>query len=316
MEWSKIKRNIGNTFPIVNWIEYLLFRGIMGFVNLFPIKIATWMMRRAGDLMFVILPTRRKVALSNLDIAFGNAKTPAEKKRIALESFRHISVSIAEFFRLPKFIKTAERHITFSGLENTDKAIRLGKGQVLVMSHLGVWEYLSFLSRKEKHHSLVFARAIRNPYVNRWIKYLRELTGLEFIDKDVGPRKVLSELRKNHGIGIVIDQWAGNEGDWVEFFGKKTSTTTLPAVLAKRTGAALLPAYCIRKSPGEYEIISLPLVEIKGDNDSWREETTKELNRLLEEQIKKYPEQWTWTHRRWKNKIHIPNKMRQDAVSK
>ena len=100
-------------------------------------------------------------------------------------------------------------------------------------------------------------------------------------------------------VAIVIDQWAGREGVWVDFFGRATSTTSLPVRLAKKTGCALIPIYCLRKEIGRYEIQLLPAVPVSDDAD-WEIRTTKRLNEILESQIRQYPEQWSWSHRRWK----------------
>ncbi len=121
-------------------------------------------------------------------------------------------------------------------------------------------------------------------------------------DKTIGAREILTELRQNHLVAIVIDQWAGNEGVWSYFFNAPTSTTSLPARLAKRTGAALIPAYCIRTTSGQYEIRVQPEVTLKDDGNNWTKSMTNQLNYLLEQQIRAFPEQWVWTHKRWKNK--------------
>ncbi len=109
------------------------------------------------------------------------------------------------------------------------------------------------------------------------------------------------ELRANHLVAILIDQWAGDEGLRGRFFGEETSTTSIPVRLSMKTGCALIPAYCIRTGSGRYKISIMPEVAIQGETENdWEAQTTDALNRLLEEQILRYPEQWIWTHRRWK----------------
>ena len=84
--------------------------------------------------------------------------------------------------------------------------------------------------------------------------------------------------------------------------------TSLPARLARKTGCALIPAYCIRLASGEYEIHVGPEVSGGEDGDNWTEKITQKLNYLLEQQIRAFPEQWVWTHRRWKGKKHYEDK--------
>ncbi|MBL7084522.1 MAG: lysophospholipid acyltransferase family protein [Candidatus Omnitrophica bacterium] len=283
-------------------VEYVLLRVVMGLINFFPISVSTWITRRIGDVMFLLAASRRRVALENLNVAFGNSKSDREKKRLALESFRHFITSFMEFSRIPKFVKDSAQRFRFSGTEHLKQAFARGRGLILVMSHLGPWEYLAFLAYLKRVPSMILGKRIRNPYLYKWVKSLRNMVNLKHTDKDEGVRKVISELRQNHLVGIVIDQWAGNEESWVDFFGVPASTTSLPVRLARKTGCALIPAYCIRVASGKYEIHVYPEVVLREDRDNWAEEVTRELNYLLEQQVRAFPEQWIWTHRRWKGK--------------
>ena len=294
------KRRFRNLFPSWDFIEFALVRMAMALLNFFPIAVSTWMARRIGETLFLLMAGRRKVALNNLAIAFGNSKSDAERKRIALESFRHLAVSLMEFFRLPNSIQEIKQHVRFKGTEYLQRAFSRGKGVILIMSHLGPWEYLGFLTYLKKYPATVLGRPIRNPYFYRWVKSLRKTVNLDYSDKALGPRKLFSELKANHLVAITIDQWAGNEGLWVDFFNVPTSTTSLPTRLAKRTGCALIPAHCIRVASGEYEISILPEVSIEDKADNSVANITKKLNCLLEEQISSFPGQWLWTHKRWK----------------
>ncbi|MBN2097035.1 MAG: lysophospholipid acyltransferase family protein [Candidatus Omnitrophica bacterium] len=280
--------------------EFAAVSMLMAGINFFPISVSTWIARRIGGLMFLLLPKRRKLALQNLNIAFRDSKSSGERKKIARESFRHLATCIMEFFRLAKSVEQLKQHVSFSGTESLERAFARGKGVVLVMSHLGPWEYLGFLTYVKKYPTTVLGRPIRNPYFNRWVKSLRRSVNLDYADKTLGPRKLLSYLNQNRLVAITIDQWAGNEGLWIDFFKLPTSTISLPARLAEKTGCALIPAYCIRTGSGRYQIQILPEVAVDSDADNWVERVTRKLNQLLEEQIRLFPEQWVWTHKRWK----------------
>ncbi len=290
--------------PGYNFFEYLLLRIAVALVNILPMHVSHWIAKKVGDLLFLILPKRRKVALSNLDIAFRNSKSRAQKEAIAKESFRNLATSLVEFFSIPKFLKKSEHHFRFEGTEYLDRAFLRGRGIVLVTSHLGSWEYLAFLPYLKKYLFSVVGRPVKNPYLYKWIESLRRRTTLNHIDKNKAVRPIFSELRKNRVVGILIDQWAGSEGLWLDFFGEATSTTSIPVRLAKKTGCALIPAYCLRLGSGNYEIQIKPEIAIQGNEDNWEEKTTQKLNDLLGEQILKYPEQWIWTHKRWKGLKH------------
>ncbi|MFC1699585.1 lysophospholipid acyltransferase family protein [Candidatus Omnitrophota bacterium] len=295
-------RKFRNLFPVWNFLEFAIVRLSMALINFFPIAVSTWIARRIGELTFFLMPVRRRVAFENMNLAFGGALPDAEKRAVALESFRHLATAIMEFFRLPKFVKKSAGRVTLKGTEHLDRAFDRGRGAVLVMSHLGPWEYLVFLSYLKKYPTTVLGRPVRNPYFYRWIVSLRQIMELKHSDKMLGAREILSELRENHLVAITIDQWAGPEGLWSYFFNVPTSTTSLPARLAKRTGCALIPAYCVRINSGKYEIHVHPEVSLKAEADVWVEKMTNHLNSLLEQQIRAFPSQWMWTHKRWKNK--------------
>ena len=133
---------------------------------------------------------------------------------------------------------------------------------------------------------------------------MRRVMTVKPISKDSSVKAILQELKAGHGVAILVDQWAGKEGRWIDFFDAKTSTTSIPARLSEKTGCALVPAYCLRTSPGHYEIhIEKPVVHLM-DQPGWENAVTKDLNEVLERQILEHPEQWLWGHRRWKDKPH------------
>ena len=293
---NKKSRKLGQYF------EFTLVRMMMGLINAFPIAVSTRIARGIGGFLFSVLTSRRKVAVNNLAIAFGDSKSEQERHEIAKESFRHIVTSLVEFFRLPNSVEKIKPHVRLKGVQHLDRAFARGKGVVLIMSHLGPWEYLGFLTYLKQYPTTVLGRPIRNPYFYKWVKLLRKAVKLDYRDKDLGPRKLLSGLRANHLIAITIDQWAGNEGIWVDFFGVSTSTISLPARLAKKTGCALIAANCIRVGSGEYQINILPEVSIDNQGGDWVQSMTRKLNSVLEEQISAHPEQWLWVHKRWKGR--------------
>lgn len=287
-------------FPDRAYAEFLFVKGLAGLMNLFPISFSTWFARRIGDFLFWSLPKRRKTALQNLETAYGNSISQERKKQIARESFRNFGTSIIELIRMPFMLREAKDRFAFEGTEHLDAAFQKGKGVILVISHLGSWEYLAFLPFLRGYPCSVIVRPVRNPYLYQWIQDLRKATQLHPIDRSKSIRTVLQELKQNHLVAILIDQWAGPDGLWIDFFGKPTSTTSVPARLASRTGAALVPAYCLREASGRYRICIKPEVPLEGEGEERERATTLKLNRLLEKEFLAHPEQWIWTHRRWK----------------
>lgn len=268
-------------------------------MGLLPFKAGCRLARQLGEMVFYLWPSRRKIALRNLDRAYQDRLSQTQKKMIARKSFGHGAMSIYELFSISKILPKLETFFQFRGFEHIEKAQSKGKGVILVISHVGAWEYLSFLTNLKGVKGGMVVKKIKNPWIDREVWRCRSLTQATPILKDNSMKTVLARLKKNHVIAVLIDQWDGPDGLWVDFFGEKTSTTSIPSRLARKTGASLLPVFCVRRGIGDYEItIHEEVILPMGDN--WETETTIRLNRILEEQIRECPDQWNWGHRRWK----------------
>lgn len=287
--------------PVLDFLEYCALRGFAGAVNALPMNFSYWIASRLGDLAYYLLPKRRRVASQNIEAAYQGTLLPAEKQKIVRETFRNLGVSLMEFFRMSSMRQEASQRFSIQGEEHLDRALARGKGVIFVVSHLGSWEYLSFLFYLRQYRGSVIVREIKNPYIYQWLQGLRSETRIQPIDRVHSAKGILRALKKNQMVAILIDQWAGKDGLWVDFFGTKTSTTSIPARLAHRTGAALVPGYCLRTSAGHYQITIQPEVVFDPGDLNGEMETTLRLNQQLEKEIRLHPGQWTWAHRRWKS---------------
>ncbi len=285
--------------PGWNLLEYALTRAVIAFLGLLPIEQATALARGLGRIFFFFPSSKKKTALENISRVFDGKLSREQQVKFALETFQNFTVSLVEFLRMESMLTEAKERFEFEGTEYLDAAFAKGKGVIGVISHLGSWEYLAFLPYLRGYPCSVVVRDIKNPYFDRWIEKLRKATHLNPINRNQSVRVILSELRKNHYVAILIDQWAGPDGLWLDFFGKPTSTTSIPARLASKTQAALVPMACFRTAPGKYKIRIYPEISVAAGED-WEKETTLSLNKMLEEEILKAPEQWIWGHRRWK----------------
>lgn len=284
------------------WLQYLMVRFLAFVATVLPVEMSHEVACAFGTLSYGILRKRRKVALENIAAALGDSLPFKRKKEIARSAFQSAALSMMELFTVEKIKREAEKRFKLFGNEFLEKAFLKEQGVILVISHLGSWEYLSFLPYFTKRPWSVVVKDIKNPYLNKAIDSMRRVMTVNPIAKNSSVRAILQELKAGHGVAILVDQWAGKEGLWVDFFDIKTSTTSIPARLSEKTGCALVSAYCLRKSPGYYEIhIEKPVIHPM-DKPDWEMTVTRDLNEVLERQILAHPEQWLWGHRRWKNK--------------
>lgn len=287
-------------------VEYVAVLLLANFARLLSIEAATQIAARFGTLSFMLLSKKRKTALQNLALAFPE-KTEMERRRIACLSFENAAMSVTELFLFKKILREAEKRFDQSKTSAFDNAIRQGRGVILAISHLGAWECHEMLTPLKQTPTLVIVKNLKNPYVNRAINEMRSLTGVIPYDKDRAVRGIFEIIKRKGMAAILLDQWAGPDGIWIPFFGKETSTTTIAARLAQKTNAIIIPSFCIRLRPGYYQFQCLPEVTVEDDSRDVEMQITRGLNKILEEKIREYPEQWIWGHRRWKEK---PDRLR------
>lgn len=281
-------------------------------LELLPLWLAYGIAHFMGYGFYFLLGKRRRIAMENLDIAYGEQISRKRKKKIVHEMFQNTAFSIMELYLIEKMKKKAAKRFEFKGEEHFDQAFAKGKGVILVSSHMGSWEFLSFLLYLKEKRCSVVVKEIRNPYIDREIERLRRTIDLNPIGKVNTMRQILKELHANNVVAVLIDQWAGSEGVWIDFFGKKTSTISIPARLAKKTGSILVPAFCIRRRIGHYQVKIKPAIEAKEEDTE--ESLTLKLNQVLEEAILENPGQWSWGHRRWKAKPSKHRGRKEDAA--
>lgn len=282
-------------------VENLFVALIIRVLSVCPLPWISGAARGFGDIAFALMPKRRRTALENLDRAFGSSKSDEEKKKIARASFQHMALAMIELFLVSRVLKHQEKHFKLVGGENLQAARDKGKGILFIISHIGSWEYLSFLHFLTGIYCYAVVKDIRNPYLDKTVNDCRRKIGLTPVQKKSSSKKMFTVLRENQLVAILMDQWSGPEGLWLPFFGHETSTTSIAARLAKKTGAAMVPGRCVRVGEWQYEVQLDPEIPLR-EGENWERETTLDLSRHLEEQIRRYPEQWTWGHKRWKPK--------------
>ena len=247
----------------------------------------------------------RLIALSNLRRAYPE-KDMEEIARIAKGFYRHLAIVAAEFFELPSITKqNLDKWVEFEGLENLEKALEQKKGVLSIVAHFGNWELMTVaLPLGARPMSIVY-RPLDNATLDNLTAWMRTKDGNTLIPKGRAGRKITRLLAENRIVGILSDQNVDKyEGVFVDFFGSPACTSVGLTVLALRTDAPVLPAFMARMPSGKYKFIIQPPVEItRTDNyESDLLVNTQRFTKLVEDMVRKYPDQWFWIHQRWKTK--------------
>jgi KDO2-lipid IV(A) lauroyltransferase len=282
--------------------EFLIVLLLASPLALLPYGLSRRAGRALGLLVYHLIPTRRIIAVRNLreSIEKGALRLDASPEETAKEFFKNLGQSVSElakiYFGLGGGIF---KSVSVKGFENYEKAKTPGRGIIFVTAHAGNWELLALYSPQRFLEKLyVVARPLDNPYLNRFIEGMRARYGNEIVYKSGALRRLLRLLKAGGMTGILMDQAVlPDEGRIIEFLGRGAWTTRMPLLLARRTGAALLPVFISRAgSGGRHEITIHPEVDLNGTE----EEVLRRINAVIEEHVKAHPSEWLWLHRRWK----------------
>jgi KDO2-lipid IV(A) lauroyltransferase len=296
-----MSRNRKTTFQ--HRLEYGAARAVQAVICALPAGAARAVGGSLGSFAFMVLKLRRDVAMGNLERVFGDRFDRDERLEIARESYRNFGRMTFEYARFPRLTqRDIERLITVTGGEHLDAALAGGKGAILVAGHFGNWEILATLARLGYPMTFLVGEQ-HNILVDGLMNRLRARFGGEIVPVTGNLMGVLRALRRNRIVAMLSDQDAGKNGVFVDFLGKPASTPYGPGRMAAGTGAALLPAFVVRRAAGAHEVVvgeavARPLEDLPLDERVriFTQGYTKE----FEASIRLYPDHYFWMHRRWK----------------
>ncbi len=251
-----------------------------------------------GNLAFNIMKKRREKTIANLRFAFPDWSE--DKCQVTAKNvFRHFGLVTADFMRTP--LRTNTELLENMEVENFhfyEQAVAVDKGIIACTAHLGNWERFGHWLIATGRQISVVARDANQGEIQDRVQKIRDLTGVSVLSRGDSARPILVKLKRKEIVGILPDQ--NSDESFTPFFGHLAGTVLGPAVLHQRTGAVLLPSYCIRVGPGKYKVVLKEPVDLANEMKS-PEEIMAKLNLVLEEVIRDYPDQWLWMHDRWKS---------------
>jgi len=257
-----------------------------------------------GRFLYPFFRKRRRIAVENI-LRAHVTEDPREADRIARAAFGHLPGHICEALRVPHVItrENWREHLDFADadpatvkllLDETDKPI------LLVSSHHGVWEAATNLLSFARP-MIAIARVMNNRFVAAWMKNHHFRGPVTIVDKNHGftPDILRKWTAENAAMTILMDQHANpRTAVRCDFLGRPAWTFTTAARLALRTGHPVVVGSFVRIGPYKYRLVGgAPLVFAA---DTPREEAVARLNERLGDAIRRYPEQYLWSHRRWR----------------
>ncbi|BDG06056.1 lysophospholipid acyltransferase family protein [Anaeromyxobacter oryzae] len=272
-----------------------------------------WLMAAGAALGALLwgLGIRRKVVLDNLRLAFPE-KTEEERRTIARSTYRNLGQIVPDFLRVPALPKAElERIFVYDGWDAYERARALGKGVIACTAHFGNFDLLAAAHTLRGVPITMISRQMGKSGANDLWRSARKRAGVE--DLVVGKGNVLQaatrSLKAGRTLGYVIDQnQPGRSAIFPTFFGVPAATAPTPALLARRTGAAVVFCLSVPLGDGRHQvIIEGPLSPPDtGDRDRDALLFMQDLNDRLERWVRAFPDRWYWLHRRWKRRGDAP----------
>ena len=233
----------------------------------------------------------------NLNI-FSNKLSEKNKNEIVEKMWSNYGKTFVEYMFLKKFRKE-NSHITIKGKKILDEIYFKNKPVIFVSGHFANFELMSMEITKNKINLATIYRPLNNLFLNPLMEYLRKkyVCNNQIKKGLLGVKECIKYLKKDCSIALMIDQRV-SEGDRIKFFGKEALTTSLPAQLSLKFNIDVIPIFLERENNDSFIMhVNKP---INSSNFKDKLEITKKLNKILEDMILKNPNQWIWTHNRWK----------------
>jgi KDO2-lipid IV(A) lauroyltransferase len=282
-------------------LEAWMFSGLEFLLGVLSAEAVANLGRALGALAHRVSPARRRAVLRNLRIAFAGEYTPAEFAALEREVFMRSGANLLSALRTADMSDhELARTVRVENGYYVTEAMAEGRGLVMVLAHMGNWEALAqWFPTMMPHGKLAsnMYRPLNNQILNERLLRIRARRGLKLFSKDESPLAMAALVRGGGGFGVLCDQRVGRYGELVPFFGRITSCTPLPSMLARRTGAAVLGASLRTLEPGRWE---LKIHKLEG------EPSTANMMELLERIVRESPADVFWMQDRWRTERKEP----------
>ena len=283
-------------FKIVNYFfQSLVIYSFFFIVVILRIKISRKIFANLFSFFGPVFKSK-KIINNNIQI-FSKDISSKKREKIINNMWKNYGMTFVEYMFLYRFQKQ-NSHISIKGEKNLS-LVREGRPVIFVSGHFANFELMSMEITKRRVKLATIYRPLNNIFLNPLMEYLRKKYVCKHqIQKGInGLRETIKYINNNYSIALMIDQRLG-EGEKIDLFNKPAMTTTLPAQLSKKYNLNIVPVYIERVGNDKFNLEFQKI--INPDDYKNKIAMTKKLNNVLEEMIIKNPNQWIWSHNRWK----------------
>ncbi len=289
---------------MTNAWQYYLLKTISRIICLLPYPLLLALGRLLGRLYYLLATRQRERALAQIREGLGFSRADAEK--IIRSLFVKLGQTFLEVMYLPALSpEGVNRYITIENRHYLDEALAKGKGVAVLSAHMGNWEWLGAGLSMYGFPVASIVKSQPNDQHNRIINEYRQLVGIEMFSRGTTELVAAAKALKNGRVlGFFSDQDAGKSGVFIEFLGKMASTPVGLAVFARRLAVPVVPAFIVRRAEGGHRIIVNPPLSFAASGDDAADDYnfTVQATRIIEDMIRRYPDEWLWFQKRWNTK--------------
>jgi len=255
-----------------------------------------------GSLMSILDRRGRKVALSNLEAAFGDQFSIDERKRIMRNSYQHFARTMIDFLWSPRLTReNLSRYIELENFSETERDIGPERSIMIACYHYSNFEWLSLACGYLGLPGTIISQQFKNALLDPIFKRLREQSGHELIPRERGIVRLYKVLRRKGRTALLVDLTLHPKlpSVAIDCFGLKTSVTSAHAWLHEQTGTPIIPAHCQPLADGRYRIVFHPRIDTAGMT---YQQIAQACWDSFEPYVRQNPAAWLWMYKHWRYK--------------
>ena len=283
--------------------EYILLRGLLGLVNVLPLRLALALGWLIGAFLFYVLRFRREKAESRLKQVFGVRFTAKERRRIAWLSFRNICFNAVEAARFKKLTMEKLKRMSFySGIVAMQEIHQKNGAFIFATAHMGNWDLGGVACKLAGLPVFSIARRQKNPLTDDLLNQMRNATGMDVVLNDSTVlRNVVRRLKAGEVLAILPDVRSSAEALSIDFLGGKANLGAGAALFAQMAHCPIYPVALLRRGwmHHEYKVFDPIFPDPSLDKkDDWQR-MMQQLVSIFDAEIRANPEQYFWFNKRW-----------------
>jgi KDO2-lipid IV(A) lauroyltransferase len=289
-------------FRPIQFLLYLGLRTVVMVVEMFPYRSAPAIGRFLGRLLYMIDRKHVRIAAKNLHRTRGVCP-PDEVPAFILRIYRHVARCFIEMLMVPRLMQQEQvsRYVTQQRFHVFDQCLKEGKGCIAIIGHLGNWELIGIAASMTGYPLHTLMRPIDNPWIDRYLRTFRGHTGQQMIDRNRALGEMIRVIQRNKILIVQVDQDARESGVFVNFFGRPASAHRAPATLALKYNAPIVFADIYREGDMNYCVLADPIrADAFRDHPDPVKALTQAYTDVMEQAVRRHPDQWFWIHDRWK----------------